>query len=202
MDVQEFVESIPNLSDLELAVLLSLIAKQHCLVSTEDNLIDALASELALIVSEVFKLTYVVLEAEDLQLAERFGEAILDEHHNFASESVFGEGSGHTANSHSRIRDLSFKDGSRSSSEPNLDNRLVVNVVIAKDFNTASDNVQTQTLELVRRKRIFSRTTVHAAPKTFLFLPLVSTATKHIRLNHHLVRNIHPAVMLLLTISE
>ena len=61
--MQEFIDNVPNLSDLELAVLLSLIAKQHCLIYAEDNLVDALASELALIVSEIFKLSFVVLEA-------------------------------------------------------------------------------------------------------------------------------------------
>ena len=187
MDAQDFVDNIPSLSDLELAVLLSLIAEQHCLAYTEDDLVDALASELALIVRKTFRLTYVVLESEDLQSAERFGDAILDEHHNFASESDLDNDSDAVAGIHSRVQGVSFGKGSRSLAEPNLDSRLVVNVVIAKDFNTASDAVQIQVLELIRRRRIFSRTTVHPAPKTFLFLPLVSTATKHIKLNHHLV---------------
>jgi hypothetical protein len=183
MDLHEFVESIPTLSDLELAVLLSLVAKQHCLVSTEDDLMDALASELALIVSEVFKLTSVVLESKDLQSADHFGDSILDEHHNFASSSDLDEDSDTAA----RIQSVDFKAGSRSYVEPSLDTRLVVNVVIAKDFNTACEDVQIQVLELIQHKRIYSRTTVHLAPKTFLVLPLVSTATKHMRLNHHLV---------------
>jgi hypothetical protein len=187
MDLHEFVESIPTLSDLELAVLLSLVAKQHCLVSTEDDLMDALASELALIISEVFKLTSVVLESEDLQSADHFGDSILDEHHNFASSLDLDEDSDTVAGIRSRIQNVSFKAGSRSYVEPSLDTRLVVNVVIAKDFNTACEDVQIQVLELIQRKRIYSRTTVHLAPKTFLVLPLVSTATKHIRLNHHLV---------------
>ncbi len=142
MDIQDFVDNVPNLSDLELAILLSLIAKEHCLVYTEDDLVDALASELALIVSETFKLTYVILDSEDLQSAERFGDAILDEHHKFARESDLDDENDLAAGLHSRIQNLSFKQGTSSLAEQTLDNRLVVNVVIAKDFNTASDDVQ------------------------------------------------------------
>ena len=163
MDLQEFVENVPNLSDLELAILLSLIAKQHCLIYTEDDLVDALASELALIASDILQLSFVVLEIEDLESAERFGEAILDENHDFGAASKLDDNNAH------------------------LDNRTVVNVVIAKDFNMASHDVQIQVLEMIRKKRIYSRTTVHVTPKMFLMLPIVSTSHRDIRLNHHLV---------------
>jgi hypothetical protein len=49
MDVSDFVDHIQDLSDLELATLLCLIAKEHCLFETADVLIDDLASELALV---------------------------------------------------------------------------------------------------------------------------------------------------------
>ena len=186
MDLQEFVENVPNLSDLELAVLLSLIAKQHCLVYAEDGLVDTLASELALIVSAIFRLSFVVLESEDLASAERFGEAILDENHNFGAASDLDDSNDELAALRSRVQGTSFK-ASRSVLESNLDNRTVVNVVIAKDFNLASKDVQIQVLEMICKKRICSRTTVHVTPKMFLMLPIVSTSTKHIRLNHHLV---------------
>ena len=85
-----------------------------------------------------------------------------------------------------------------------LDSRKVVNVIIAKDFNFAQEDVQIQALEvrrcspptlsalltrpqLMRRRRIFSRTTVHLAPSVFLLLPLVAITSKQIRLNKHLV---------------
>jgi hypothetical protein len=49
MDVSDFVDHVQDLSDLELATLLCLIAKEHCLFETADALIDDLASELALV---------------------------------------------------------------------------------------------------------------------------------------------------------
>jgi hypothetical protein len=193
MDLADLVAHISDFSDLELAVLLSLIAQQHCLIYTDDGLVDSLASELALIVSDIFKLSYVVLEANDLQSAEHFGNAILDEHHNFASDSDFDNDSDGVTEVHSRIQNINFGRKSQSVVEKTLDNRLVVNVVIAKDFNKACHEVQIQALELIRRKRIFSHTTVHVTPKVFLFIPILSTATKHIKLNHHLVWSSHVA---------
>ena len=186
MDLQEFVEHVPNLTDLELAVLLSLIANQHCLVYTDDDLLDPLASELALIVSETFRLSYVVLGAEELHSLDKFGDAILDDHHNFASESDHGSDNA-VAGVKSRIHNVSFKDSRSSHIEPALDSRMVVNVVIAKDFNHACHDVQIQVMELMLKRRIFSRTAVHPVPKTFLFLPIVTESSKHVRLNHHLV---------------
>jgi hypothetical protein len=44
--IQEHVE---DLTDLELAILISLVAQHHCLIWSDDALIDDLASELALV---------------------------------------------------------------------------------------------------------------------------------------------------------
>jgi hypothetical protein len=49
MDFSDFVNNVQDLSDLELATLLCLIAKEHCIFETSDELIDDLASELALV---------------------------------------------------------------------------------------------------------------------------------------------------------
>ena len=49
MELQDVVEGIKQLSGLELAVLLSLISQQHCLIETGDDLLDDLASELSLV---------------------------------------------------------------------------------------------------------------------------------------------------------
>ena len=49
MDVSDFVDNVQDLSDLELATLLCLLAKEHCIFETADELIDDLASELALV---------------------------------------------------------------------------------------------------------------------------------------------------------
>lgn len=185
MTVEQLLSAVPDLSDLELAVLLSLIAKQPCLVYAEDELLGTLASELALIVSDTYRLSYVVLEESDYQSVDSFSDAILDDQSTFANESDLDSDNDAVGAVRSRIQNVSFK-GTRSHVEKTLDNRMVVNVIIAKDFNKACHDVQIQVMELIRRRRIFSKTTVHPAPKTFLFLPLVSTTDKQIRFNHHL----------------
>ena len=49
MDLQNLIDHVKDLSDLELACLLCLIAKQHCLVETPSEQMDDLASELVLV---------------------------------------------------------------------------------------------------------------------------------------------------------
>ena len=51
MEIHKLVERVQNLSDLELAALLCLIARQHCCIEVEDELVDDLAQELALVCS-------------------------------------------------------------------------------------------------------------------------------------------------------
>ncbi len=49
MDTRDVVERVQSFSDLELATLLCLIARQHCSVEVDDDLVDDLAQELALV---------------------------------------------------------------------------------------------------------------------------------------------------------
>lgn len=85
-----------------------------------------------------------------------------------------------------------------------LDSRRIANVVLVKNLDHASPEVQVQALEvssmfytavqtkslinmkLMRGKRNFTRTAVHAAPRPFLFIALIVSGT--LRLNSHLVR--------------
>ncbi|OQV06717.1 hypothetical protein CLAIMM_11251 isoform 1 [Cladophialophora immunda] len=203
---QAFLDNADDLTDLELAVLLSLVAQHHCMLVARDDLLDDLASELALIVRDVFGLSYIILDRDDLQSIKAFGSAILDDDSNEFDdvshesdvdvESVrtgFYSMSGQLSNlfksgiPHSKLASVNFGAGSSSVVDHRkLDTRSVVNVIIAKDFNLAPEDVQIQALELIRKRRIYSRTTVHLAPTVFLLLPLVATSSKHIRLNKHL----------------
>lgn len=45
----DLVERVQGLTDVELAVLLSLVASQHCIIETEQDTIEALAEELQLV---------------------------------------------------------------------------------------------------------------------------------------------------------
>lgn len=49
MDIQAFLDHVGELTDLELAVILSLVAQHHCLIETRDEFQDDVASELALV---------------------------------------------------------------------------------------------------------------------------------------------------------
>ena len=43
------VEKVQSLSDLELAALVCLVAEQHCIIETEEQLLDTVESELKLV---------------------------------------------------------------------------------------------------------------------------------------------------------
>ena len=140
----------------------------------------------------MFGLKYAVLSAEDLGSIDLFGDAILEEYDVTSEEP---KPRAHDANVQgvplgSSLENVGMRAASLApTSDMRLDDRKVVNVLIMKDFNLACHEVQIQTMELARRRRIFSRTTVHPVSDVFLMLGLVSTSTKDIRLNKHLVGN-------------
>ena len=187
MDVHNLLDNIQELSDLELGVLLSLIAQGHCLMTTEDDLVDDLASELSLIASELFGLSYVVLEPEDLDSVDHFGEAILEE----TGRRLSVEDDPRPGFLRARLANLDIRAAPKSSKQKSsddgrFDDRMIKNVVIAKGFNLADEYVQVQAIEIINNKRFLSRTTVHIAPKTFLFIPIVTASSKDIHLIPHL----------------
>lgn len=51
MDKMRLQEFVRGLSDLEVALFLSVVAQEHCLVETTGDLIDDLAKELALVLT-------------------------------------------------------------------------------------------------------------------------------------------------------
>jgi hypothetical protein len=123
-----------------------------------------------------------------------FGDAILEQYEDPSQEmkpSVLADIDSMSANGW-KLPSVSIRATSPAPpSDVRLDTRKVVNVLIMKDFNLACHEVQIQTMELVRRRRIFSRTTVHSVSEVFLMLGLVSTSTRDIRLNKHLVGSIN-----------
>lgn len=56
MDTLEIEHLISELTDLDLAVLLSLVAQEHCLIETTEDCIDDVSKELALVLSAAFQL--------------------------------------------------------------------------------------------------------------------------------------------------
>ncbi|KAH5423342.1 hypothetical protein HBI23_198890 [Parastagonospora nodorum] len=176
---------VQALSDLELAVLICLVADQHCIIDTEQHLINNVEEELRLIARDVFGLTCAVLSCSELTTLDDFGNGIL----------VGEDGDDYFTSKMAKINDdLSSRMGTprsgnkRGSKSPRpfspLDTRKIANIVVAKNLNMASSQVQIQALELIRGKRNFSRTAVYAAPRPFLFIALNSGETP--RLTMHL----------------
>ncbi|EXJ78866.1 hypothetical protein A1O1_09268 [Capronia coronata CBS 617.96] len=188
MAAQSFVDRVEDMTDLELAMLLSLIAQHHCLIEVQDDLVDNLAAELSLIARDVFNLSYIILERADLQSVDQFVAAILEDSGDAVdSTDLPNDDANQIGMVHSKLTGSSYRAASSIQADQfQSDSRKVVNVVIVKDFNFAEEDVQIQVLELIRKRRIYSRTTVHVAAKMFLLLPIVSSSSKHVRLNQHL----------------
>jgi len=164
---ENLFEKVHDLSDLELAVLLGLIAREHCLISTPEDGLDDLIEELQLVASKTFGLNSVVVHCDSSTTLDAFASALLVAHPqtpgsftplpNIRSESYFS----------SRPRHHQLPPAGDSSLR-------IANVVLAKNLDRAPHAVQIQALELLRTRRIFTRTAVHAAPKRFLFVPVLA----------------------------
>ena len=49
VEVSELVERVQELTDIELAILLSLVADQHCIIQTEREALGSLEQEIQLV---------------------------------------------------------------------------------------------------------------------------------------------------------
>ncbi|KAJ9265942.1 hypothetical protein DTO027B5_3997 [Paecilomyces variotii] len=179
---------VPELSDLELAVFVCLASQEHCLIETQHDGVDDLAKELALISSSTFGLSYALLDCSSGMSLDDFSGGILasatdrSEHH----PSTYAKSSDY----YPSFRSVHDTRSARTTIGDNyLDERKTANVVIAKNFNDASVQVQIQALELLRSGRIFTRNAVHSTPAAFIFIPVVSSRDEKSRpkpLNKHL----------------
>ncbi|KAF2681742.1 hypothetical protein K458DRAFT_78568 [Lentithecium fluviatile CBS 122367] len=178
-------DKVQALSDTELAVLLCLITEQHCIIETEKHIVDDLDQEIRLIALKVFGLTWAGLECGENTTLDDFGTGILvndDADDYFSVENL-------ASRDEAIARPGSPKKPERRMSKSPrpftpLDCRRIANIVVAKNLNKASPQVQVQALELIRGKRNFARTAVHAAPRPFLFVALNASGTA--RLSNHL----------------
>lgn len=191
------IDKVHELSDLELATLTCLVAQEHCIIDTDPEVLDELVNELQL-VGLIYKLWFFLF-ADKVQVASKiFGlsHAVIDcsEHtslDDFAHALLSVEGTP-THNSPARPRTEyflptpAFTSINRSPvAEGFTDNKTIANVIIAKNIDEAPKQVQIQALELMRTKRIYTRTSVQTAPKRFLFICLLAGGegprlTKHL----------------------
>ncbi|KAG7288837.1 hypothetical protein NEMBOFW57_005196 [Staphylotrichum longicolle] len=198
---EQLLDKIHNLSDLELAALLCLIAREHCLISTEPDSVDELAEELRLVASTTFNLNSAVVSCHSHTTLDEFATGLLVQPAhtppspaNTRSVSPYtlrhepqasGGGPASSTGSYFPISPSPRIGGPMSSSSPAVGGTSssqilqprIANVILAKDLDRAPRAVQIQALELLRTRRIFTRTSVQTAPKQFLFIALVGAAS-------------------------
>lgn len=172
------LDKIHALSDLELAVLLCLISREHCLVSTAPDAIDDLLQELQLVATKTFGLSWVVIDCNSSTTLEDFAAALLippqQPSSNSRSASPFRR---NRADSYFVSQPSSNPSAPLSPSIPGPSSSQIANIVFAKNLDRAPQAVQIQALELLRTRRIFTRTSVQTAPKQFIFIPVLEAAS-------------------------
>lgn len=181
------LQQLHELNDIELAALLSLIAREHCLISTPADAVDNLTEELRLIAARTFGLTSTVVHCHAHTTLDDFANAILlvpppraSSPTNTRSNSPFHSRYPH----HDPTPNSSYFPSPRpggqhnpaspspTSTAPPKQPQLA-NVVLAKHLDRAPLAVQIQALELMRTRRIFTRTSVQTAPKQFLLIAVL-----------------------------
>ncbi|PNY27715.1 Uncharacterized protein TCAP_02339 [Tolypocladium capitatum] len=151
------LDKVYGLSDLEHAILLCLVSREHGLLSTPTDAIDDLVQELQLVASKTFGLKCAVVDCNPDTTLEDFASALLS--------SPKPPGSSPSSPTRS---DSYFVSSPQRPSPPQI-----ANCVLAKNLDSAPRTVQIQALELLRTRRIFTRTSVQTAPKQFVFVPVL-----------------------------
>ncbi|KAJ5690021.1 hypothetical protein N7462_004413 [Penicillium macrosclerotiorum] len=175
MDDSDLGDIARQLSDLEVALLLSLVANEHCLFETTGGSIDDLAKELALICSSTFDLSYCILDCSLTTSIEDIHFEILTAEARKSHErpSYFRLKTGSSNNLSSYVtpteRDRSRSPGPKTPG----DEGNVVNVIIAKNLNMTSDDFQVQMLQLTRARKLATESGVLYTPASFTLLPIV-----------------------------
>ena len=178
-------EKLQDFGDLELAVLISLVAQQHCIVSSIDVPAQDLCDELRLICNDTFGLQTATIECSKETTIDDFNEALLVD-----VEETFEDARERRETMANLVFSVDFsprkeRSPARFSSVGNaFDDRRIADVVIVTNLAMAGEGVQVQALELLRTKRIFTRTSMHTASKDFLFVAV--TSKPEARLSHHL----------------
>ncbi|EKV05734.1 GTP-binding protein rhoC domain protein [Penicillium digitatum] len=172
MDYTDLVDIARQQSDLEVAILLCLAAREHCLIETTSHCINDLAKELALIGSTTFNYSYCILDCSSATSIDDIFNDVLtpDARANYLPSRPW-------LNTGSPSKNSSYKslgDYSKSPTPFSLLSSNVVNVVIAKNFNFVSDDIQMHMLQLMRVGELVTESGTLSAPQDFLFIPLVA----------------------------
>ncbi|KAF7190177.1 hypothetical protein HII31_08508 [Pseudocercospora fuligena] len=175
---------IQDLGDLELALLVAVVAGEHCIFSTSSGSVQNLRAELSLTCMNRFLRQPVVIDCSPETTVDEFSEALLVE-----NEESFDDSLDYKYNAARPTLEVKFHPArepspGRLGSLANLDERRVADVVIAVGLDSAIEAVQVQAFELLRSRRMFTRSAMHVAPKDLLFIVILSSPEA--RLTRHL----------------
>jgi len=134
------------------------------------------------VAAKVFGLSHTVIDCSEHTSLDDFAHAILSVD---VSPTRSASPIRHRQDSYF-LHTPGFQSIARSPpSESFGENKTIANVIIAKNLDEAPKQVQIQALELMRTRRIYTRTSVQNVPKTFLFIALLAGGegprlTKHL----------------------
>ncbi|KAI1822888.1 hypothetical protein F4861DRAFT_512658 [Xylaria intraflava] len=205
---EDLVRKVRALGDIELAALLCLIGREHCIISTDGEYLDDLTAELQFVASRTFGLETAVVDCtpettlEDLVAAIQLPQPrpiVIPRSPSSprprGSVSAHSHPHPHPHHQHGAPRppsSLSLNANAARSRTPSLSagtqqQQHIANIILARDLNTAPKAVQIQCLELMRTRRIFTRTAVQPCPKQFLLIAVLgSESAGQARLTKHL----------------
>ncbi|KAL8768886.1 MAG: hypothetical protein Q9209_004940 [Squamulea sp. 1 TL-2023] len=195
----DLVQRVEELGDLELALLLSFVANEHCLIQTEIEGLDSLQQELQLvrtvihlhsifslsshqIVSNIYRRSCVVIEcSEKTDLDDFIDGLMLDVP---SADEPTAKKSVNNADTIEVLKPGRSGADVPSKSSTDLKEPRIADVVVLRNINRANYDIQIQALELIRTKRVFTRTSFVMAPKDFCMVIIQSPEGPH--LNKHL----------------
>ncbi|KAI1767498.1 hypothetical protein GGR53DRAFT_113577 [Hypoxylon sp. FL1150] len=211
---EHLLHRIHGLADLDLAALLCLVGREHCIISTSTapGDLDALTEELRLVALQTFGLQPAVVDCTPHTTLDDLAASILlppppsptpptatkAPSQSLSPGGVLATPRSASSTSVSPSLRLRGTEGSSSYFHPRRgsygnstsNNALtpaigttqqqprIANVILARNLDRAPKDVQIQCLELLRTRRILTRTSVQPAPKQFLFVAVLgSTAS-------------------------
>jgi hypothetical protein len=179
-------QRVRQLGDLELALLLSCVAEEHCIFTTEPHNTSGLAKALLHSCTRTFNVRAAFVQCSHDTTIDDFNEAILvDVHEETSSYPAQTGDSGRQRSVHDRVAADRFREPGRFGSVgDSLEKRQIADVIVVNHLDLAPEMVQVQALELIRSKRIFTRSSMQVAPKGLLVVAILSNSRA--RLIHHL----------------
>ncbi|OTB06182.1 hypothetical protein M426DRAFT_319252 [Hypoxylon sp. CI-4A] len=179
---EDLLQKVHGLEDLDLAALLCLISREHCIVSTEADELDNLIEELRLVASDTFDLKSAVVDctpsttlddlAASIQLPPPTPQPQLHpQTPRTPSASPLRRRGTTDSSTYFRGNNAATASTPATATTP----PQIANVILAKNLDHAPKDVQIQCLELLRTRRILTRTSVQTAPKQFLFVAVLES---------------------------